>query len=65
MIDILYVDDEDALLEICKIFLEMSGDLKVDTSSSVNDAFTMMKKNHYRRHRVGLSDACHRWSKVP
>ncbi len=47
MIDILYVDDEDALLEICKIFLEMSGDLKVDTSSSVNDAFTMMKKNHY------------------
>ncbi|MDD1728516.1 MAG: PAS domain S-box protein, partial [Methanospirillum sp.] len=34
----LYVDDEQMLLDICKIFLERTGDLRVQTESSVRKA---------------------------
>ncbi len=38
MISVLYVDDEPALLDIGKAFLEKSGSITVETSSSVADA---------------------------
>lgn len=38
MIRALYVDDEEALLELCKEFLERSGDISVATSSSALSA---------------------------
>jgi PAS domain S-box-containing protein len=38
MISLLYVDDDPALLDLCRIFLEQEGDISVVTESSVNDA---------------------------
>ena len=35
MISVLYVDDEEVLLDIGKIFLEQAGDLQIETDSSV------------------------------
>ncbi|MFA6224733.1 MAG: response regulator [Methanoregula sp.] len=43
MSNVLYVDDEPALLDIGKIFLEMSGHLRVDTAGTVEDALHKMK----------------------
>jgi PAS domain S-box-containing protein len=38
MISLLYVDDEPALLDLCKIFLEKTGDFSVTTRGSAIDA---------------------------
>jgi PAS domain S-box-containing protein len=47
MFKILYVDDEPALLDLGKIFLEQSGNLLVDTVSSVEDAILMIETDPY------------------
>jgi PAS domain S-box-containing protein len=44
---ILYVDDEQDLLNLTKIFLERSGDFKVDTTTSVYEALGSLATNHY------------------
>ncbi len=40
---VLYVDDEPVLLELGKTFLEMSGDLHVETATSAADAIEYLK----------------------
>ena len=56
MIQVLYVDDETALLDLTKIYLEDSGDLKVDTTTSPLETISLLQKElrcpHHR-----LSDA--------
>ena len=47
MFNILYVDDEAALLEIGKLFLEGSGEISVDTITSAPAALTLMEKKSY------------------
>lgn len=42
MISLLYVDDEPALLDLCRLFLEQEGDISVVTVSSVGEALTRM-----------------------
>ena len=42
MISLLYVDDEPALLDVCRLFLEQEGDISVVTVSSVGEALTRM-----------------------
>jgi PAS domain S-box-containing protein len=44
---ILYVDDELALLEIGKIFLEQSGQFSVDTITSAPDALSLLNSKTY------------------
>ncbi|OPY31058.1 MAG: putative diguanylate cyclase [Methanomassiliicoccales archaeon PtaU1.Bin124] len=46
-IKVLYVDDEPALLEICKAFLEEQGDITVDTTDSGPSALRMMADTTY------------------
>ena len=43
MISVLFVDDEPALLEITRLFLERSGEMKVDTSRSALEAIEKLK----------------------
>ncbi|MEN6443227.1 MAG: PAS domain S-box protein [Methanoregula sp.] len=47
MLSVLYVDDEEALLDITKIFLESSGELKIDTCSNPKDALYMLGTRTY------------------
>jgi PAS domain S-box-containing protein len=47
MISILYVDDEPGLLELCRIFLEQSGDFRVDTADSAEEALARIAKTPY------------------
>ncbi len=47
MINILYVDDETSLLELGKLFLEMSSDLRVETALSAKEALTVIKDAQY------------------
>lgn len=47
MISVLYVDDEEALLDITRIFLEKEGIFKVDTASSAKIALEKIKKKSY------------------
>ena len=47
MFNILYVDDEDGLLEVGKAFLERSGDLHVDTVLSALEVDKMMAEKTY------------------
>jgi PAS domain S-box-containing protein len=47
MISVLYVDDEQALLEIGKIFLELSGEFRVDCLTSVKNALEALKIKPY------------------
>lgn len=47
MFKVLYVDDEPALLEISKLFLERSGVLRVDTALSAADALERLKGTRY------------------
>ena len=47
MLKVMYVDDEAAVLDLGKIFLEQSGHLQVDTISSVEDAIEKLNKEHY------------------
>jgi len=47
MIRVLYVDDEKYLLELTKEFLELSGELLVDTSASVKEAEEKLLRSDY------------------
>jgi PAS domain S-box-containing protein len=47
MISVLYVDDEPGLLEICRIFLEQTGEFRVDTSGSAQDALARLAQKNY------------------
>jgi PAS domain S-box-containing protein len=47
MISILYVDDETSLLEVCKVFLERSGEFSVDTESSPENAMVILRTGSY------------------
>ncbi|NLZ30520.1 MAG: PAS domain S-box protein, partial [Methanomicrobiales archaeon] len=44
---ILYVDDESALLEITKLFLERAGDIAVDTTTNPLEAYEMIVAGRY------------------
>lgn len=46
-IRILYVDDEPALLEVGKAFLERSGGISCDTALSPEEAIGRLKREHY------------------
>jgi len=43
MISVLYVDDESALLEVTKIFMERGGEFSVDTATSAKEALGKLK----------------------
>lgn len=47
MISLLYVDDEPSLLDICKVFLERTGDIKVATSISAVQALERLSKESF------------------
>lgn len=47
MISILYVDDEPGLLELCRIFLEQTGEFRVDTVESADGALARIDGNNY------------------
>jgi PAS domain S-box-containing protein len=47
MIPILYVDDESALLDITKIYMEQSGEFSVDISLSAEDALLRLETTTY------------------
>ena len=47
MISILYVDDEPGLLELCQIFLEQTGEFRVDTAESAKEALAKLKTKQY------------------
>jgi CheY-like chemotaxis protein len=42
-IRVLYVDDEQNLLDLCKVFLERSGDLIVTTSTGASEAIRILE----------------------
>lgn len=47
MIRCIYVDDEEFLLELAKEFLELDGDISVETVSSVNKALKLVSEGAY------------------
>ena len=47
MYSVLYVDDEATLLEIGKLFLERSGQITVDVSTSAPSALSLIQKTYY------------------
>jgi PAS domain S-box-containing protein len=47
MISVLYVDDEEGLLELGKRFLELSGQFRVDTVTSAHAALQILKSTSY------------------
>ncbi|MFA7694450.1 MAG: PAS domain S-box protein [Methanoregula sp.] len=47
MINVLYVDDEPALLELTKMYLERSGNFTVDTAISAQEAAGILRDHHY------------------
>jgi len=47
MISVLYVDDEEVLLELGKFFLEKSGKFHVDTVTSAHEALQRLKSTSY------------------
>ncbi|MDD1684976.1 MAG: PAS domain S-box protein, partial [Methanoregula sp.] len=47
MISILYVDDEPGLLELCQLFLEQTGEFRVDTVESAKEALEQIQKKQY------------------
>ena len=47
MITVLFVDDEPALLEITRLFLERSGEMKVETARSALEALEKIKTRTY------------------
>ncbi len=46
-ISVLYVDDEPALLEIGKIFLERTGDIRVTTAQDAEEAIRFIADQHF------------------
>jgi len=53
MYSVLYVDDEQDLLDIAQLFLEKSGEFRVDTSTSAEEA---LKSSRIRSYDVIISD---------
>jgi PAS domain S-box-containing protein len=47
MISVLCVDDQPGLLELCRIFLEQTGEFRVDTAESAEEALEELKKKQY------------------
>ncbi|MFZ1129001.1 PAS domain S-box protein [Methanoregula sp.] len=47
MLSVLYVDDDPSLLNLGKIFLEMSGKLRIDTAASVGEALDKVQRRKY------------------
>ena len=47
MISLLYVDDEPALLELCRVFLEREGDISVVTVHSAGEALERIKNERF------------------
>jgi PAS domain S-box-containing protein len=47
MIRVLYVDDEPVLLDLCRRYLERTGDFSVDTVESGFDALARLEAEHY------------------
>ncbi|MCK9579227.1 MAG: response regulator [Methanoregula sp.] len=47
MVHVLYVDDEECLLEICQAFLKRVGDIDVDTAASVDEGLQLMALKEY------------------
>src|SRR5208283_5021078 len=47
MISVLYVDDESALLEVTKNFMERGGGFNVDTAISAQEAIEKLKAERY------------------
>lgn len=43
----MYVDDDPSVLSVSKQILEMNNNFKIDTISSVDEAFEKIKTNHY------------------
>ncbi|MGD0072686.1 MAG: response regulator [Candidatus Bathyarchaeia archaeon] len=44
---VLHVDDDDCFLNVSKQILEMEGKIKVETATSVDEAFENLKQFHY------------------
>jgi len=44
-IRVLYVDDESTLLELCKLYLERSGDFTVTITTSASEALRILDSN--------------------
>ena len=44
---VLHVDDDDCFLKVSKQILEMEGNIKVETATSVDEAFENLKHFHY------------------
>jgi PAS domain S-box-containing protein len=47
MIDVLYVDDDESMLEAVAMFVARSGDFKIDTATSAKEALARMGEKHY------------------
>lgn len=47
MISVLFIDDEPALLEITRLFLERSGEIKVETCRSAMEALELLKSRAF------------------
>jgi PAS domain S-box-containing protein len=47
MISVLYVDDEETLLDIGKLFLERSGEIYVEVNTSAKDALALIEKTRF------------------
>ena len=46
-ISVLYVDDEEDMLYLCKSYLELSGDIRVETETSAKRAEMMLENEHF------------------
>ncbi|MBT8506917.1 hypothetical protein AZH53_00540 [Methanomicrobiaceae archaeon CYW5] len=46
-ISLLYVDDEPALLDLCKIFLERSGDISVTIAQGAPEGLRLLSEHHF------------------
>ncbi len=62
MISVLYVDDESALLEATKNFMERGGEFTVDTAISAREAIEKLKAEQYHAFSRRLPDAGNGWS---
>jgi len=47
MIKVLMVDDDSSVLEVAKIFLERSKDIRVDTVKSAKEAMERLNEDRY------------------
>jgi len=47
VVSVLYVDDEECLLDICQMFLGRLGNISVDTAPSVNEGLKLIAQKEY------------------